>query len=451
MNAPLKTNGLVEQAKTARQAALTLANLSTEQKNEVLRAIATNLRKNASRILEVNQQDQEFAKTLVTEGKLSGSAYKRLVLNPDKIEQMALNMESVADLPDPVGHCHMGTRLDQGLDLYRVSCPIGVLLVIFESRPEVVVQISALTIKSGNAVILKGGSEAQHSNKVLSEIVRETLTQFDFVPPGAVNLLNTREEVSGIMQMSDCIDMIIPRGSADLVRYIQANSRVPVLAHADGVCHVYLHEDADPEKSKEIVWDAKLQYPAVCNAMETLLVHEKVSDALLGGLLVHLQEKQVELRVCEKTRQRFIHQPALQLQDAVKEDWTTEYTDLILSVRTVSSLEEAVDHINTFGSKHTDTIVTENSTQAEWFMNQVDAASVIWNASTRFSDGFRYGFGAEVGVSTSKTHARGPVGLEGLVIYKYKLYGQGQGVARYGGDGKPFLHETIDVNSSSHS
>ncbi len=435
-------NLLASQAKAARDASIQLANLPTEQKNQVLDTVANHLRRSTKKILQANQLDQEAGQKMVETGKLSSSAYKRLLLNEDKIEQMALNMESVAQLPDPVGQIQQATRLDHGLDLYQITCPIGVLLIIFESRPEVVVQISALAIKSGNAVILKGGSEAQHSNQVLAEVIWEALEQFDFMPNGAINLLNTREEVSQILQMSECIDLIIPRGSNALVQHIQAHSKAPVLAHADGICHVYLDESADPQKCEEIVLDAKLQYPAVCNAMETLLVHQNTPEELLAKILLKLQDAQVELRVCPVTKERLKHVASLQVMDAVEEDWSTEYTDLILSIKSVSSLQEAVTHINSYGSKHTDSIVTENEEHAEWFMNQVDTASAFWNASTRFADGFRYGFGAEVGISTNKTHARGPVGLEGLVIYKFKLYGQGQGVDRY--EGKKFLHEAIE-------
>ncbi|MBF0288308.1 MAG: glutamate-5-semialdehyde dehydrogenase [SAR324 cluster bacterium] len=434
---------LVEQTKAARGASIQLANLQTEQKNKVLYTVANHLRQSVKKILQANQKDQEAAQMMVDQGKLSSSAYKRLLLNEEKIEQMALNMESVAQLPDPVGKVKQAIRLDQGLDLYQVTCPIGVLLIIFESRPEVVVQISALAIKSGNAVILKGGSEAQYSNQVLTEVIREALESFDFMPEEAINLLNTRDEVSQVLQMSEYIDLIIPRGSNALVQHIQAHSKAPVLAHADGICHVYLDESADPQKCEEIVLDAKLQYPAVCNAMETLLVHQNIPETLLAQILLKLQDAHVELKVCPITRERMKNSPSLQLKDAVEEDWSTEYTDLILSIKSVSSLEEAVAHINSYGSKHTDAIVTENQENAEWFMNQVDTASAFWNASTRFADGFRYGFGAEVGISTNKTHARGPVGLDGLVIYKFKLYGQGQGVGRY--EGKKFLHETIDT------
>ena len=437
------TQFLKEQAQQARQAALILATLKTDQKNQALQAVAEHLRQNQQRILQANQFDQMAAQKLKEAGKITAALHKRLVLNEKKIEQMALNLESVAQLPDPVGRIEKGTRLAENLELYRVSCPIGVLLVIFESRPEVVVQISALALKSGNAVILKGGSEARHSNQILAEIILEALASFDFIPDGAVDLLNTREEVSQMLEMSDCIDLIIPRGGYGLVRHIQAHSKVPVLAHADGICHVYLHEDAPAKMAEAIVLDAKIQYPAVCNAMETLLVHEAFSNETLTHLLQTLQEAQVEVRVCEKTQQR-LHATSLSLEESTPDDWATEYTDLILSVKTVASLEEAVAHINRYGSKHTDAIVTEDATLAEAFLNQVDASTVLWNASTRFADGFRYGLGAEVGISTSKTHARGPVGLEGLVIYKYKIYGQGQTVGGLEGKGAAYLHEAIE-------
>ncbi len=437
------TDRLTEQAQIARRASLELANLQTSRKNQVLQAIAGNLRLNRQKILQANALDQVQAKAIMETGKLSASAFARVSLNEKKIEQMALNMESVARLPDPVGKIERGTRLADGLELYRVSCPLGVILAIFESRPEVVAQISALAIKSGNAVILKGGSEAQHSNQALARLIGETLARFDFMPQGTMSLLNTRAQVSRILQAADCIDLIVPRGSNSLVRYVQAHSRVPVLAHADGICHVYLDCRADLGKSEEIVLDAKLQYPAVCNAMETMLVHRAFPRSSLVDILKKLQDAEVDLRVCETTRQRLQGIDSLRLKEALPDDWVTEYGDLILSVKTVSSLQEAVEHINAFGSKHTDAIVTENKEKAEWFMNQVDAANVFWNASTRFSDGFRYGFGAEVGISTSKTHARGPVGLEGLVIYKYKLYGQGQSVGRFEGSGADYLHEAI--------
>ena len=437
------SSAIHKQVKQAREAFLVLANLENLHKNNVLHELAQALRENSVEILTENARDMAEAQKMLECGELSASACNRVLLNEEKIEQMAQNCESVAALPDPAGKIIQATRLDEGLDLYRVSCPIGVILVIFESRPDVVIQISALALKSGNAVILKGGKEAQNSNRVLAKLIRNTLAKNDTVPENAVSLVESRDEVSQLVKMSSELDLIIPRGSYELVRSIQKNSQVPVLGHADGLCHVYLDQAADETKSIEVALDAKLDYPAVCNAAETLLVHQKYPVEWLVEILRKMQEAGVELRVCQQTQKRLDKFTELKLKTAVEEDWTTEYIDLIISVKSVKSAEEAVSHINHFGSRHTDTIVTENSELAEWFMNTVDAAGVFWNASTRFADGFRYGFGAEVGVSTGKTHSRGPVGLEGLVIYKYKLYGNGQGAGQYGQGKRIFLHEEI--------
>ena len=429
-------------AEQARSASRQLANLSTERKNEVLLAFARKIRENTELILSANQKDLGSADRLRSQGKLSDSSMQRLKLNAVKIEQMAKNFESVAALPDPVGQVQLATRLDEGLDLHRISCPIGVLLVIFESRPEVVVQISALTLKSGNAVILKGGKEASESNACLFGLLDQVLKEFTDLPDGTVNLLQSREAVSEIVQQNDCLDLIIPRGSNALVQHIQQHSRVPVLAHADGICHVYWDQAASLSKAMEIIIDAKTEYPAVCNAMETLLIHEQIPENEIKQLLTNLQEAGVEIRACSEIMKKFSNK-LNGIIHASEQDWKTEYTDLILSVRLVSSHEEAIGHINHYGSGHTDAIITEDRSIAEKFMDQVDAANVFWNASTRFADGFRYGFGAEVGVSTCKTHARGPVGLDGLVIYKYKLYGSGQGVARYHEGGRQYLHQPL--------
>ena len=429
-------------AEQARSASRQLANLSTERKNEVLLAFARKIRENTELILSANQKDLESANRLKSQGERNDSSIQRLKLNAVKIEQMAKNFESVAALPDPVGQVQLATRLDEGLDLHRISCPIGVLLVIFESRPEVVVQISALTLKSGNAVILKGGKEAFESNACLFGILDKVLKEFTDLPDGTVNLLQSREAVSEIVQQNDCLDLIIPRGSNALVQHIQQYSRVPVLAHADGICHVYWDQAASLSKALEIVIDAKTEYPAVCNAMETLLIHEQIPENEIKQLLTDLLEAGVEIRACSAIMKKFSNK-LNGIIHASEQDWKTEYTDLILSVRLVSSHEEAIGHINHYGSGHTDAIITEDKSIAEKFMDQVDAANVFWNASTRFADGFRYGFGAEVGVSTCKTHARGPVGLDGLVIYKYKLYGSGQGVARYHEGGRQYLHQPL--------
>ena len=437
------SQSMQQHVKQARDASLAMANIDTSQKNRILHDLAETLRENSDGILAENAKDMTVANKMLEKGELTGSACKRVMLNQVKIDQMAQNCESVEALPDPAGKTVKATRLDNGLDLHCVSCPIGVILVIFESRPDVVVQISALALKSGNAVILKGGKEAQNSNRVLAGLIRKTLEKSNSVPENAIILVETRDEVTELVKIGSGIDLIIPRGSNELVRHIQENARAPVLGHGDGICHVYLHEDADQEKSRDVALDAKLDYPAVCNALETLLVHQKYPDRWLANILIKMQESGVELRVCPETKKRLESYPDLNLSAAADIDWETEYVDLILSIKTVKSSEEAVEHISQFGSKHTEAIVTENSDLAEWFMNTVDAAGVFWNASTRFADGFRYGLGAEVVVSTGKTHARGPVGLEGLVIYKYKLYGNGHVAGSYGKDKKDFIHQDI--------
>ena len=437
------SQSMLQHVKQARDASLAMANIDTSQKNRILHDLAETLRENSDGILAENAKDMTVANKMLEKGELTGSACRRVMLNQVKIDQMAQNCESVEALPDPAGKTVKATRLDNGLDLHCVSCPIGVILVIFESRPDVVVQISALALKSGNAVILKGGKEAKNSNCVLAGLIRKTLEKSNSVPENAIILVETRDEVTELVKIGSGIDLIIPRGSNELVRHIQENARAPVLGHGDGICHVYLHEDADQEKSREVALDAKLDYPAVCNALETLLVHQKYPDRWLTNILIKMQESGVELRVCPETKKRLESYPDLNLSAAADIDWETEYVDLILSIKTVKSSEEAVEHISQFGSKHTEAIVTENSDLAEWFMNTVDAAGVFWNASTRFADGFRYGLGAEVVVSTGKTHARGPVGLEGLVIYKYKLYGNGHVAGSYGKGKKDFIHHDI--------
>ena len=442
----LNVSQLMQQhVKQARDASLAMANIDTSQKNKILHDLAETLRENSDEILVENAKDMTIANKMLEIGELTDSACKRVMLNQVKIDQMAQNCESVAALPDHAGKTVKATRLDNGLDLHCVSCPIGVIMVIFESRPDVVVQISALAIKSGNAVILKGGKEAQNSNRVLAGLIRKTLAKSDSVSENTIILVETRDEVTELVKIGSGIDLIIPRGSNELVRHIQENARAPVLGHGDGICHVYLHEDADKEKSLDVVLDAKLDYPAVCNALETLLVNHKYPDSWLANILLKMQDSGVELRVCPETKKRLESYPDLNLSAAADIDWETEYVDLILSIKTVKSAEEAVDHISQFGSKHTEAIVTENSDLAEWFMNTVDAAGVFWNASTRFADGFRYGLGAEVVVSTGKTHARGPVGLEGLVIYKYKLYGNGHVAGSYGKGKKNFIHQEIEL------
>jgi len=420
----------------AREAALNLAGWSNEKKNQLLLAIRDHLKAHRAEIAQANAQDLAAAQALADQGKLSKVMVNRLKLQDDKIDQLFTYLDSVAKLPDPVGKRLYGMRLDQGLELERVSCPLGVLAVIFEARPEVVVQVSALSLKSGNAVILKGGSEAANSNQTLHRLISEVTAKQGL--PGAVGLMESRDDVAELLRQEEYVDLIIPRGSNDFVRYIQNNTKIPVLGHAEGICHLYLDATADPAKAVNIALDAKLEYPSACNAMETLLVHEAAAPKILPELLGKLAADGVELRTCPQAARYGSFKPATEA------DWATEYTDLILAVKVVKHRQEAVDHINRYGSGHTDSIVTEDIAAAEEFMNQVDSACVFHNASTRLSDGYVFGLGAEVGISTNKTHARGPVGLEGLVIYKYKLRGQGQVRATYQGkQGKPFLHEPL--------
>ena len=322
------------------------------------------------------------------------------------------------------------------MELYKISCPIGVIGVIFESRPDALVQISTLCLKSGNTVLLKGGSEAIETNRILAKIIYEAANQAG-VPSGWIHLLETREDVNNMLALDKWIDLIIPRGSNDFVRYIMDHSKIPVLGHSDGICHCYVDKDADINMAVDVVNDSKTQYVAVCNATETLLVHSDIAASFLPKLKKKTDQKNVILKGCEKTRK------IIDVQAVSVDDWKTEHLDYILSVKVVDSLDEAINHINTFGSGHTDTIITSDQSAAERFMDMVDSANVFWNCSTRFSDGFRYGFGAEVGISTNKIHARGPVGLEGLLIYKYKLKGDGHIVSDYAGRKREFTHRPL--------
>jgi glutamate-5-semialdehyde dehydrogenase len=425
-------------AATAKAAALQLAHLSTDVKNRTLEEMASALEKGCASILEANAKDLEFAE----KENVAGPLIARLRLNENKVMGMVKGIRSVVRLKDPVGQKQMATEMDQGLTLYRLTCPIGVIGAIFESRPDAVPQISSLCLKSGNAVILKGGREAHNSNKIIVSLIREAIDKIDGVPVGAVQMIETRSEVADMLKEEKNINLIIPRGSNEFVKYIQENTRIPVLGHSEGICHGYIDSKADSKKAIAVVLDSKLQYPAACNAMETLLVHEDVAQDILPTLSEQFCAKNVELVGCEGV-QKIIPD----IKPAMEVDWDTEYTDLKLSVRVVSGLAEAIEFINTHGSGHTDCIITEDAPSAEQFLNEVDSSSVVWNASTRFADGFRYGLGAEVGISTNKTHARGPVGLDGLIIYKYKLIGNGQTVAEYSGDdAREFKHKPLPTS-----
>ena len=424
-----------EIAKRANSAGLILAHLSTEIKNQTLNEMANALEANCVSILAANKKDLEFANK---EG-IAKPLIARLALNEDKIRGMAQGISSVVSLPDPAGVKRSAMELDEGLILYQVTCPIGVIGAIFESRPDAVPQISSLCLKSGNAVILKGGREAQNSNKAIVGFLTDAINKVPGVPDAAVQMIETRTEVQDMLKEEKSINLIVPRGSNDFVKYIQDNTKIPVLGHSEGICHNYIDEDADLNKALKIAFDSKLQYPAACNAMENLLIQQALAPEIIPQLVKIFEEKGVSLLGCENTRKI-----STEVSLASDNEWDEEYNDLKLSIKIVENLDAAIAFINCHGSGHTDTIVTENSQKAEKFMNEVNSASVMWNASTRFADGFRYGLGAEIGISTNKTHARGPVGLEGLVIYKYRVYGNGQIVGDYEGKSpRTFTHKQL--------
>jgi len=424
---------LIETAQKTRAAARKLAVLSAEAKNQAIEAIAKALEAAAPEIVAANREDCRQAEA----DGIAKPLYNRLKMDETKLKGAIAGLRDVGKLPDPVGATQIHRELDEGLVLRRVSCPLGVLGVVFEARPDAVIQISALAIKSGNGVILKGGKEATNSCRELVKAIRTGLEQ-TAVNPDAVQLLTTREEIIELLRLDEYVDLIIPRGSNSFVRFVQDNTRIPVLGHADGICHLYVDKSADIEKAVQVAIDSKIQYPAACNAIETLLVHEAIAGEFLPEVAAQLQSKGVELRGDEKTRE------IVSMKEATAADWETEYTDLILSIKIVESLEAAIAHINHYGSGHTDAIAAEDPEAAKTFTDLVDAAGVFHNCSTRFADGFRYGFGAEVGISTQKMPPRGPVGLEGLVTYKYQLVGDGHIVATYAGkDAKPFTHRDL--------
>lgn len=429
---------LESMAQKAKLASYTLATLNSETKNKALLAVAKKIEENKSLILAENKKDLEIANKLLDAGEINQSTYNRLKLDDNKMRDMVQGIKDVCRLEDPVNKKTWAMGLDTGLDLYRVSCPIGVIGVIFEARPDVIPQISALAIKSANAVLLKGGKEAYNTNVVLANLINEALCEIPEFPQDTINLLFSREDVAQMLTMDKYIDLLIPRGGNKLVQYIKNNTKIPVMGHADGICHIYIDEDADLSKATDICIDAKTQYPSACNTVETILVHESHLIKYLPELVKKLQQANVSVKGCARCRE-FIHD----IDIATNEDWATEYGEKIVSIKAVKDLFDAIAHINVYGSGHTDCIISEDKQSIETFMNLVDSAGVFANVSTRFADGFRYGLGAEVGISTSKTHARGPVGLDGLVIYKYKMYGSGQIVAPYADGKKTFIHQRI--------
>jgi len=430
--------GIEEKASSASQASLELANVSLETRNEALHNMEDAVRNNEKEILEANKKDVETAKKMLEEGEYTQAFVDRLEVDSKKVEKIADMIKSVSEQEDPLNKTINARELDKGLNLYKTSVPIGVIGSIFESRPDVLPQISSLCLKSGNSVFLKGGSEAKHSNRILYELIKESSEQAG-IPEGWIQLIEARKEVRELLDQDDEVDLLVPRGSEKFISFIQENSKIPVLGHARGLCHTYVDKEADLEKATQISFDGKVQYPAVCNATETLLVHSEIASNFLPNIVEKYKEANVKIKGCEKTLDILKDDD---IEKAEKADWDSEYLDLEISIKIVDSLGEAIDHINTHGSKHTESIISKDKSRLLRFMESVDSSSVMANASTRFSDGYRYGLGAEVGISTGKIHARGPVGMEGLTTYKYYLVGNGHKVDSYSGENaKSFTHK----------
>ena len=430
---------LVDLARATKAAAQELALLPGDARDQALEAIARALEAAVPEILAANVADCEAAQA---EG-IAPALYARLKLDETKLRGEIAGVRDVGRLPDPLGRLQIHRELDENLVMQRVTCPVGVLGVIFEARPDAVIQISALAVKSGNGAILKGGREAVRSCQTIVAAVRAGLAG-TAVQPEVIQLLTTREETLALLDLDEYVDLVIPRGANSFVRFVQDNTRIPVLGHAAGMCHLYVDAAADLAKAVAIAVDAKVQYPAACNAIETLLVHRGVAGAFLPEVASALQASGVTLRADAASAAVLEAAGFRDIEPATDDDWSTEYSDLVLSIGMVDSVEAAITHIGTYGSRHTDAIVTEDPVAAELFLSRVDSAGVFHNCSTRFSDGFRYGFGAEVGISTQKLPPRGPVGLEGLVTYKYVIRGNGQVVASYSGaEARPFTHRDL--------
>lgn len=421
-------------SQNARHAGLLLSSSTLEQRNVALHAIADAITTHLPDIFHANELDMQAA----AEEKLAAPLLSRLRFSESKAQRVIDGLTALAELPDPLGRVLYANELADGLKLYRTTCPIGVIGVIFESRPDALVQISSLCLKSGNAVLLKGGREALRTNQALHAAILEGTAKAG-IPEGWCHLLQTREDVGEMLKQDDCLDLIIPRGSKEFVRYIMNHSNIPVLGHADGVCHVYVDASADPDMALKVLLDAKAYRFPVCNAAETLLVHRDCMKGFLPVAAVALKTKNVEIRGDEAT------QALVECKPATEDDWSTEYLDGILSVKIVDSLDEAIDHINRYGSGHTDSIISRDPEAIERFMALVDSADVFANCSTQLADGFIFGLGAEVGIATGKLHARGPMGMEGLCTYKYKLYGKGHTLADINDGKTPLIHKRLDV------
>jgi glutamate-5-semialdehyde dehydrogenase len=434
---------IAAQVQATRRAARELARLSAEQRNLILLAAAGLLEKREIEILKANREDCE---SLERKGReiaartASAALLKRLKTSSAGIKDMARQVRDVAKLEDPVGRVLGTTELDDGLTLQKVFCPLGVVAVIFESRPDVVPQVGSLAIKTGNGLVLKGGAEARQTNRVLVSIWHDALSAVSSSLRPAICALTDRADVARILEMDRDIDLVVPRGSTEFVNYVFEHSRIPVLGHGSGICHIYVDSAADLKMAQEVIVDAKVQYPAACNSVEKVLVHQDVAEEFIPALVAALQFAGVEVRGCSRTSKLLANS---QIIAATEQDWHTEYGDLKITVKIVNDMDEAIEHINHYGSRHTEGILTQGERAAELFMDEVDAASVFHNASTRFADGFRYGLGAELGISNSKLHARGPVGLEGLLTYKYKLHGSGQTVTEYAQGKRTFKHRRL--------
>lgn len=404
-----------------------MASTDITVRNAALEKIAESLLAGKERIFEANAKDMERAQA----DNILPAVIKRLKFSEAKLSDAIAGIHNLIALQDPLFQIQLKRQLDEGLTLIRETCPIGVIGVIFEARPDAMVQIASLCIKSGNCAILKGGSETRETNKLLFELIYEAALSSG-LPQGCLFQAEQRDEVAELLACHESVDLLIPRGSNAFVQYIMNNTKIPVLGHADGICHIYVDKDFDLEKAIPVIIDAKTQYTAACNAVETLLVHQDALEKLMPPLQKAFEEYKISLRATSDIADRYGSELA------TEEDFSTEYLDLIISAKTVENIDEAIWHINKYGSHHTDCIITEDNKAAEYFMRMVDSAGVYQNCSTRFADGFRYGFGAEVGISTGKIHARGPVGLEGLVTYKYKLFGNGQIVGDYASGRKSF-------------
>jgi glutamate-5-semialdehyde dehydrogenase len=425
---------LLQRAAAVRRSAMALGQCSDQQRRQAVEAMAAALEDRHEAILAANAADLEAA---AADG-LAASLVARLKLDGAKLDGAIAGVRQVAALPDPIGRRQLHTELDGGLVLERVTVPLGVVGVIFEARPDAVMQIASLAIRSGNGAILKGGREAAGSCAAILDALQAGLAA-SAVAPQALELLTSRAESLALLKLDGLVDLIIPRGSNALVRFIQENTRIPVLGHADGICHLYVDQAADLDQALKVALDAKTQYPAACNAIETLLVHSTVAERFLPAAAAAFAAAGVELRGDAAAVAQGVPHPASD------DDWSTEYADLILAVKVVASLEEALEHIRRYGSRHTDAICTSDGATAERFLASVDSAGVFLNCSTRFADGFRYGFGAEVGISTQTLPPRGPVGLEGLVTYRYRLRGEGHIAADYTSGARTFSHRSLPL------